>query len=128
VEAHLDTTAGIDKPWRRNAAIVWLDLALDQAKSVSKSNLSKGTHEVSSHENGQHLERTAIIVEYLQKYGNTSVAYEDIRPHAENLEPDERSELLEVLLKNTSDRSMPEASRMTLSPQNQKVRLIETFF
>lgn len=120
LEAHLDPASGIDKPWRRNAALIWLDLMFDEINRVSESELSNHSS-LSSVYPG----KLAAIVQYLQKYGSTSVAYEDVRPFVEKLNPEERFNLLETLLRNTMDTPykadeqhlMP--GRVTLSPQNQ---------
>lgn len=119
IEAHLDPKSGVDKPWRRNAAIVWLDFAFESAPRISE-NQPPNEAIVS-------FWRAMVIMEYLQKYGNTSVAYTDVRPHAEKLNMEERSEFLEVLLSNKLDRKnskafeKAKAANKDLSPLNQEV-------
>lgn len=127
LEAHLNPDSGIDKPWRRNAAIIWLDFTSDSIQDFSTSYLTKRADEGPTPELTQSVGRPTIIVEYLQKYGNTSVAYEDVRPHVQNLEPEERSELLEALLRNAfidtdgAEGGLSEPNKIFLSPQNQVV-------
>lgn len=126
LEAHLDPASGIDKPWRRNAAIVWLELTFDKITRASESGLSAEGKDLSIASNGL-PERIIVIVQYLQNYGSTSVAYEDIRPLVQKLQPAERSKLLDILLSNSPDASYKtdteqmETRRKSLSPRNQDV-------
>lgn len=123
----MDPNSGIDKPWRRNAAIIWLDFASSSARQLTDIDVVECDGQDPSSNLGHLASRTTIIVEYLQKYGDTSVAYEDVRPHVESLEAQERSGILEVLLRNTFNRTddtedgASESMESSLSPENQKV-------
>jgi N-terminal acetyltransferase B complex non-catalytic subunit len=126
LEAHLDSASGIDKPWRRNAAIVWLELTFDKITRASELGLSQEGNDHPTTSNGL-PERIVVIVQYLQKYGSTSVAYEDTRPLVQKLQPAERTKLLDILLSNSLDASYKtdtqqlETERKSLSPRNQDV-------
>lgn len=134
LEAHLDPASGIDKPWRRNAAIIWLDLTFDKLANVFGSDLTDRSDQGLADEDNKRPGRASIILEYLQKYGHTSVAFEDIRPYVESLQPEERSKMLSTLLSNVPGITYEEtgqdlhAVEHFLCPQNQDVRLPETAF
>jgi N-terminal acetyltransferase B complex non-catalytic subunit len=121
----LDPASGIDKPWRRNATIIYLDITLAEAQLA----LSKPTSIVPFlDQNTKPLSAAAAIVKYLKLYGKASVAYEDIRPRAETLNLHDHKELLEVLLNKNFDTmddndNFKDAGmrRTTLTPQNQDV-------
>ncbi|TVY80385.1 N-terminal acetyltransferase B complex subunit arm1 [Lachnellula suecica] len=85
VEAHLDPACEIDKSWKRNASLA----------------LVKISFAVSSPFQGQPHDRIPVLVKYLQKYGNASTAYNDLRPYVEQLSSEDRKQLLELLLKDT---------------------------
>ena len=128
--AHLHPASGIDKPWRRNAALIWLDLTFDRVTSVSKARLV--SEEDVPNSNGLPA-GTAVMQHYLQEYGNTTVAYEDIRPFVQKLQPVERANLLDTLLCNKLDTSYKadaeemKTIRRSLSPQNQDVSKVFQF-
>jgi len=84
VEAHLDPACEIDKSWKRNAS-----LALVKITFVSSSPFQ-----------GQPHDRIPVIIKYLQKYGNASTAYNDLRPFVEQLNVEDRKQLLELILKD----------------------------
>jgi N-terminal acetyltransferase B complex non-catalytic subunit len=84
VEAHLDLACEIDKSWKRNASLA----------------LVKISFESSSPFQGQPHDRIPVITKYLQKYGNATTAYNDIRPFVEQLDIEDRKQLLELLLKD----------------------------
>jgi len=50
------------------------------------------------HEKGQVLNRIPIVFKFLQKYGDASTAYEDLRPFVERLDTEERAQLLNLLV------------------------------
>jgi N-terminal acetyltransferase B complex non-catalytic subunit len=122
----LDPASGIDKPWRRNAAIIWLDVIFDKITRASESRLLQEGKGHSSTSDGL-PEKIVVILQYLQNYGSTSVAYEDIRPLIPKLQPAERAKLLDMLLSNSLDSStkadaqLLETGRISLSPANPDV-------
>jgi N-terminal acetyltransferase B complex non-catalytic subunit len=85
VEAHLNPTSGIDKSWSRNASLAQVKLFFDSSTAFSSSQQGK----------------VAAIVNYLQRYGKASTAYNDLRPFVECLDSEERKQLLEILKSNT---------------------------
>ena len=113
IEAHLDPNSGIDKSWRRNASLASLKFALAHSSSfLSVEPLSK----------------TDLIVEYLKKYGDTSVAYTDLRIMIPFLASQDLDGLLPILIDNTgglTEPSIPDDSQAngSLSLLNQNVSL-----
>ncbi|KAF4637117.1 hypothetical protein G7Y89_g955 [Cudoniella acicularis] len=87
VEAHLDPTCEVEKSWKRNASLAWVKVSLDASSAFA-----------STHDTTQH--RVTIIVKYLQQYGVASTAYSDLRPFIEQLNTDERKQLLDALSSN----------------------------
>ncbi len=85
MEAHLNPTSGIDKSWIRNASLAQVKLLFDSSSAFSSSQQG----------------RVSAIVKYLQGYGNASTAYNDLRLFVEQLNSNERKQLLEILKGNT---------------------------
>ena len=90
VESHLDPDSGIDKSWRRNASLAWMKVCFEIATPFS------GIPDI--HGKDQVLNRIPIVFKYLQKYGDASTAYEDLRPFVERLDIEERAQLLNLLV------------------------------
>lgn len=119
LEAHLDPSSGIDKPWRRNAALIWLDFIVWSFDSDWDESLQSGLV----------CPTINAILKHLEAYGNTNVAYGDILPYVTDLDSDQQTQLLELLLDN-SKKSEPLsqvfeqtalARKETLSPKDQDV-------
>lgn len=91
LEAHLDPESGIDKTWRRNASLAWVKFCFEAATPFSVIPGADGK--------GQVLNHIPIVFKYLQKFGDASTAYKDLRPYVERLDLEERAQLLNVLLK-----------------------------
>jgi N-terminal acetyltransferase B complex non-catalytic subunit len=114
IKAHLDPKSGIDKSWRRNASLASLKFALTPTSSFS----SFDTPDY----------KTDLIVQYLQQYGNTNVAYTDLRTVISSLDSQDLDRLLSILLQSKSGASealndgeiQPKGS---LSPLNQDVSM-----
>lgn len=90
VESHLDPDSGIDKSWRRNASLAWMKFCFETATPFSVI--------PDIHGKGQVLNRIPIVFKYLQKYGDASTAYEDLRPFVERMDTEERAQLLNLLV------------------------------
>jgi N-terminal acetyltransferase B complex non-catalytic subunit len=90
VESHLDPDSGIDKSWRRNASLAWMKLCFETVTPFSIIPDIHGKDQV--------LNRIPIVFKYLQKYGDASTAYEDLRPFVERLDTEERAQLLNLLV------------------------------
>ncbi|KAB8302834.1 hypothetical protein EYC80_006174 [Monilinia laxa] len=89
IAAHLNPASGIDKTWRRNASLAWLEFTFKNSSTPFATETS-----------GSDLEkhpRVAAIIKYLQDFGDATTAYSDLRLYVELLQTDERSRLLEVL-------------------------------
>ncbi|TVY35438.1 N-alpha-acetyltransferase 25,NatB auxiliary subunit [Lachnellula occidentalis] len=116
VEAHLDPKCEIDKSWKRNAS-----LALVKITFVSSSPFQDQPHD-----------RIPVIIKYLQKYGNASTAYNDLRPFVEQLNVEDRKQLLELILKdaifeeNQEDKDFKTANRITQLINTYKLRYLLT--
>jgi N-terminal acetyltransferase B complex non-catalytic subunit len=82
IQAHLDPHSGVDKGWRRNAALAWLRLSFEDS---------------SSFESGMGPGKMQPLLAYLEKYGQASTAYNDIRPFAERLASEDRIQLVRNL-------------------------------
>jgi len=91
LEAHLDPKSGIDKTWRRNASLAWVKFCFEAATPFSVIPGPEGR--------GQVLNHIPIVFKYLQKFGDATTAYKDLRPYVERLDLEERSQLLSVLVK-----------------------------
>jgi hypothetical protein len=108
--------SGIDKSWRRNAALAWLTFNFDERESPFS--LSTDPSPSCYHP----FRQFALILEYLEQYGDASTAFNDVRPFAERLVPDERRQLLNKLLLNGSKQKQAETPvTVSLSPLNQDV-------
>ncbi|TVY14865.1 N-terminal acetyltransferase B complex subunit arm1 [Lachnellula arida] len=116
VEAHLDPTCEIDKSWKRNAS-----LALVKITFVSSSPFQ-----------GQPHDRIPVIIKYLQKYGSASTAYNDLRPFVEQLNVEDRKQLLELILKDAifeeikEDKDFKTANKTTQLVNTYKLRYLLT--
>ncbi|TVY35515.1 N-terminal acetyltransferase B complex subunit [Lachnellula subtilissima] len=116
VEAHLDPACEIDKSWKRNAS-----LALVKITFVSSSPFQ-----------GQPHDRIPVIIKYLQKYGNASTAYNDLRPFVEQLNVEDRKQLLELILKDAifeetkENKDFKTANRITQLINTYKLRYLLT--
>ena len=122
LEAHLDPISGIDKSWRRNASLAWLTFEFDQEGSPF-SLASLAMSEKSNHRPSYHV---TLILDYLERYGDASTAYNDVRPFAERLTAGDRSQLLHALLFNESQKTEIQGGEdprpsPTLIPLNQDV-------
>ncbi|CAD6448066.1 2ed61336-c5c5-4340-ab1c-4ca208159de1 [Sclerotinia trifoliorum] len=88
IAAHLDPTSGIDKTWRRNASLAWLDFTFKTSSTA-----------FAREDSGPDVEkypRVTAIVKYLQDFGDATTAYSDLRPYLELSQTDERLKLLEI--------------------------------
>ena len=117
IKAHLDPKSGIGKSWRRNASLAALKFALAPATSFA---------------NSEPLRSTNLIVEYFQSYGNTNVAYTDLRTVVPSLLYGDLDRLLPILIENKREVSEPSNdsqshSNGALSPLNQDVSLTCNF-
>ncbi|TVY28955.1 Phagocyte signaling-impaired protein [Lachnellula hyalina] len=116
VEAHLDPACEIDKSWKRNAS-----LALVKITFVSSSPFQAQPHD-----------RIPVIIKYLQKYGNASTAYNDLRPFVEQLNVEDRKQLLELILKDAifeetkEDKDIKTTNRITQLINTYKLRYLLT--
>lgn len=88
----MDPESGIDKTWRRNAALAWVKFCFKTATPFSVIPGPNGM--------GQQLNHIPIIIKYLQKWGDTTAAYTDLKPYITRLDLPERKQLLELLLKS----------------------------
>lgn len=91
LEAHLDPESGIDKTWRRNASLAWVKFCFLTATPFSVIPQSNGS--------GQTLNHIPIVFKYLQKFGDASTAYSDLRPYIECLDLEERAQLLKLVMR-----------------------------
>lgn len=80
VEAHLDPSSGVDKSWRRNA-----ELARVMFRSIGDSFSDSDTP-------GNH------VVKYLQKNGDTSRAFAELRPIVQDMDGNDSRVLLSSFL------------------------------
>jgi N-terminal acetyltransferase B complex non-catalytic subunit len=113
IQAHLNPNSGVDKSWRRNASLAWLKLSF-QSPSPSES--------------GMDPERVQSLLTYLEKYGEATTAYNDLRPFAERLGPEDRIQLVRILTGNSDfgdaekfKDGKPRSSK-ALSPSSEDVR------
>ncbi|KAG0650585.1 N-terminal acetyltransferase B complex subunit arm1 [Hyphodiscus hymeniophilus] len=108
IKAHLDPKTGIDKSWRRNASLASLKFALAP---------------VSAFPSNEPESKANLIVDYLQRYGDTNVAYTDLRTVIPFLTSQDLDWLLTTLIENSNESSeaLPSQSQTkgTLSPLNQ---------
>lgn len=79
IQAHLDPNSGVDKSWRRNASLAWLRLSIEKPASF---------------ESRMGPEKVQSLLLYLEKYGEATTAYNDLRPFAERLVPEDRIQLV----------------------------------
>ncbi|QSZ28628.1 hypothetical protein DSL72_003127 [Monilinia vaccinii-corymbosi] len=89
IAAHLNPASGIDKTWRRNASLAWLEFTF-------KISSAPFATESSGPDVEKYLRVTAIV-KYLQQFGDATTAYSDLRPYVELSQTDERNKLLEIL-------------------------------
>jgi hypothetical protein len=112
IQAHLDPNSGVDKSWKRNASLAWLTLSFENGSSFVE---------------GEASGRIPFLLTYLEKYGEATTAYNDLRRFAERLGLEERVQLVRVLTGNTlfgdSDRLRDEKiqSRGMLRPSDEDV-------
>ncbi|PQE03427.1 N-acetyltransferase B complex non catalytic subunit protein [Rutstroemia sp. NJR-2017a BBW] len=112
IAAHLDPGSGIDKTWRRNASLAWLTYTFKATSSAFAPDVSS-TSEVEKNP------RITAVVKYLQNFGDATTVYDDLKPYVEQLEPEERRILLDVLrngvkfedAKSKNDLDIPEHER-----------------
>jgi N-terminal acetyltransferase B complex non-catalytic subunit len=97
VEAHLDPASGVDKSWRRNASLAWVKLSFERISPFPNSDATSFSPESRSHEISANFGRVSIVVKYLQQYGDASTAYNDLRPFVEQLDIQERKQLISTL-------------------------------
>lgn len=117
IKAHLDPKSGIDKSWRRNASLASLKFSLIPASAFSSPDVPDG--------------KTDLIVQYLHRYGDTNVAYTDLRTVISFLTSQDMNRLMPILLQNRNGMSetlhggevQPNGS---LSPLDQDVSLQES--
>ncbi|KAA8576322.1 hypothetical protein EYC84_006456 [Monilinia fructicola] len=89
VAAHLNPASGIDKTWKRNASLAWLEFTFKNSSTPFATDPSESDLEK--------YPRVTAIIKYLQGFGDATTAYSDLRPYVELLQTDERSKLLEIL-------------------------------
>jgi len=89
IAAHLDPTSGIDKTWRRNASLAWLEFTF-KSSSTPFATESSGS-------DVEKYPRVAAIVKYLQEFGDATTAFSDLRPYVELSQKEERNKLLDIL-------------------------------
>jgi N-terminal acetyltransferase B complex non-catalytic subunit len=87
IKAHLDPKSRIDKSWRRNASLASLKFSL----APDSAFLSSGAHD----------SKTGLVLQYLQQYGDTNVAYTDLRTVIPLLASQDLDSLLQTLLQDT---------------------------
>lgn len=90
IEKHLDPTSGIDKSWKRNASLAWVKFCFAIARQSSALSIAIAKD--------QSLDQIPIIVKYLQKYGDATTAFVDLRPYVERLDTAQRREINELLI------------------------------
>jgi N-terminal acetyltransferase B complex non-catalytic subunit len=81
----LDPACKIDKSWKRNASLALIKISFESSSPFQ----------------GQPHDKIPVILKYLEKYGNASTAYNDLRPFVERLSTEDRKRLLDLLLKNS---------------------------
>lgn len=91
IAAHLDPTSGIDKTWRRNASLAWLEFTFKSSSTPFATE--------SSASDVEKYPRVAAIVKYLQEFGDATTAFSDLRPYVELSQKEERNKLLDILRK-----------------------------
>lgn len=87
IQAHLDPNSGVDKSWRRNASLAWLQLSFKNPPPFGPSIGAAKIH---------------TLLAYLKNYGEATTAYNDLRPFAERLEVNDRILLVRTLTGNSS--------------------------
>jgi len=90
LKAHIDSSSGIDKSWRRNASLAKLKFNSESVSPFSEVPGSENTNGESDVTKGV----LADILEYLQLYGDATTAYSDVRPVVEGLNRQQRAQLL----------------------------------
>lgn len=100
MEAHLHAGPVVDKTWRRNAALAWVKFTFEAKTLFSSLAIA------SPPKDSQLNSRVAAVVMYLQNFGAATTAYNDLRPFAERLNIDERTELSALLMGNKMFRSI----------------------
>lgn len=115
IQAHLDPNSRVDKSWRRNASLAWLKLSFQKP---------------SPSEPGIDSEWVQSLLTYLEKYGDATTAYNDLRPFAERLGPEDRIQLVRILTGNSifgdaekAKDGKPQPSG-DLSPSSEDVRFV----
>lgn len=89
IAAHLDPTSGIDKTWRRNASLAWVEFTIKSSSAPFAT--------ASSEADVEKYPRVTAIIKYLQDFGDAPTAYSDLTTYVELLQNEERSKLLEIL-------------------------------
>lgn len=89
IVAHLNPASGIDKTWRRNASLAWLEFTFKSSSTPFATE--------SSGPDVEKYSRVTAILKYLQEFGDATTAYSDLRPYIELSQTEERSKLLDIL-------------------------------
>jgi N-terminal acetyltransferase B complex non-catalytic subunit len=86
-EAHLGSSSGVDKSWRRNASLAKVTILVKENSPFSLESVSE-------------LDRVDVLEEYLINHGSAITAYNDLRPFVEQLRDSEKKALLGKALEN----------------------------
>ncbi|KAF7937706.1 uncharacterized protein EAE97_007502 [Botrytis byssoidea] len=89
IASHQDPNSGIDKTWRRNASLAWLEFTFKSSSTPFATESSGSDVEM--------YPRVAAIVKYLQEFGDATTAFSDLRPYVELSQSEERKKLLDIL-------------------------------
>lgn len=103
----MNPTASIGKSWRRNAALAWVKLHFEISKIQQVAQEDEGL-----------CSRLASVLKYLQEFGHSSTAYNDLRKFTEQLTSDESSQLLIILETNEVFRRSDEVTDDAIVPQD----------